>query len=68
MLGVGLANHRHEHLLTLGQVVAIGHRDLETQVWVVKVVKNSTPEGNILVALDIYVHKVSIILGRKNLG
>jgi hypothetical protein len=67
-LWLGLVDHRHKHLLTLRQVITIRHRDFETKVWITEMVEDATPEGDILIPLDIYPHQISIILRRQNIG
>ena len=61
-------DHRHEHLLALGQILAVGHRDLETHITVVEVVEDAAPEGYILVALDIDTHQTPPVIDRFGYG
>ena len=55
-------NHRHQHLLTLGQILTVGYRDLKTEIGVIEMVENRSPEGHILVTLDIYIHLLTPII------
>ena len=61
-------DHRHEHLLALGQILAVGHRDLETHITVVEVVEDAAPKGYILVALDIDTHQTPPVIDRFGYG
>ena len=62
-------NHREQHLLALGQILAVGHRDLESEIVVLEVIENRAPEGHILVALDKDLHpSATIIHGQGQRG
>ena len=63
-----VGDHAHEHLLALGQVAAVGHRDLETQVGVVEVVEDAAPEGHVLIALDVDPHQPLVRVGGQRPG
>ena len=54
---VALRQERFEHLLALGHIGAVGHRDLEDVVGIIEVVENTAPEGHIFVTLDIDPHQ-----------
>ena len=61
-------DHPHQHLLPLGKVGAVGHRDFEAQVGVLEVVEDAAPESHVFVAFDIDLHQPLVGVGRQRFG
>ncbi len=62
-----LGDHVQQHLLALGQIVAVGHRNLEPQIGIAEMVEDAAPESYVLISLDEDPHQPLRRIGRQRL-